>query len=154
MSRGNFVAGTSCVKKEATHERLDMPEMFLRVALGLNLHEQVQAMPRYHAEAALLLHPKNSKAVALRDSQPTCKDAPSQALYRRGLAGLGCGLLQQVPQGVVGVHCSWIAEKAKEDLREAAKLEPRPRWGGARCDAVILLSGNSNRRGRERASLC
>jgi len=92
MSRGNFVAGTSCVKKEATHERLDMPEMFLRVALGLNLHEQVQAMPRYHAEAALLLHPKNSKA-----------------LYRRGLAGLGCGLLQQ----------------AKEDLREAAKLEPR-----------------------------
>mmetsp|Transcript_16070 Transcript_16070/g.38040 ORF Transcript_16070/g.38040 Transcript_16070/m.38040 type:complete len:305 (-) Transcript_16070:166-1080(-) len=47
---------------------------------------------RLHADGALLLHPGHSKA-----------------LYRRGLASLGCGLLEQ----------------AKQDLREAAKLEPR-----------------------------
>eukprot|EP00439_Symbiodinium_sp_Y106_P080380 s1448_g19.t1 len=69
----------------------------LALACQLNLSQCMLKLEdhqsaRYHAEAALLLHPKNSKA-----------------LYRRGLAGLGCGLLQQ----------------AKEDLREAAKLEPR-----------------------------
>ena len=67
----------------------------------------------------------------------------SQALYRRGLAGLGCGLLQQDTDVgfVAGGHGKHRRKRqAKEDLREAAKLEPRPRCERRLCRKSSLES--------------